>query len=106
MKISFTILFMLITLFIFSQNVKGVVIDKKTKKPISGVSVFEKNSKIGTITNSNGYFYLILKNKDVQIIFEDKRYIKNTIHCTICNDTTIKVNLVVTQKIKHKKRGT
>ena len=67
---------MLITPFIFSQNIKGIVIDKKTKKPISNVSVFEKNSKIGTITNFNGYFCLILKNKDVQIIFEDKRYKK------------------------------
>lgn len=43
----------------FSQNaIKGIVIDKDTKEPLIGVSVYSDESKVGTSTDLDGAFKL------------------------------------------------
>lgn len=59
-KLSFLFLFFLIcTYSIYSQiDVKGVVIDKDTKEPLIGVTVYSENDKTGTATDLDGSFKL------------------------------------------------
>ncbi len=51
--------------FVTSQEMTGVVIDSKTKEPLSGASVYFNNTTIGTITNAEGEF-IIEYNKDLK----------------------------------------
>lgn len=53
----FTILFSSISAF--SQNViKGIVVDRDTKEPLIGVSVYSEEAKVGTSTDLDGSFSL------------------------------------------------
>jgi len=64
----FTLIFSLfIFVQLFGQNIvlKGTVINSKDKKPISNVNILIKDSYIGTITNENGYFRLIIDTSKV-----------------------------------------
>lgn len=40
-----------------AQNIKGIVLDDKLKKPLAGVSIYYNNSKSGTFTDEKGEFY-------------------------------------------------
>lgn len=61
-----SILFFLMSLFVFSQNqTNGIIIDKSTKKPISKVAIY--NNDDSTITNDDGYF-IFNSNSDSIII--------------------------------------
>lgn len=63
---------LLSALFCFGQNkitIKGKVLDAENKEPLSFASVSVQNSNYGTITNEEGDFKLILKDKVDQIIF-------------------------------------
>jgi hypothetical protein len=42
----------------FSQEISGVVFDKRTNEPLEGASVYFDNTTIGTTTNSKGEFIL------------------------------------------------
>jgi hypothetical protein len=50
------------TPFIFSQNIKGIVLDSVTKKPIELANIFFNETYYGTFTNSKGEFVLSTKN--------------------------------------------
>ena len=51
--------------FVSSQtySISGKVSDSKTKIPITNVSIYIKNSDIGTFTNNDGYFILYLNSQ-------------------------------------------
>ena len=53
----------------FSQNIKGIVIDKNTKEPLIGVNVIINNTN-GTTTDINGNFNLIASQDDNKITFK------------------------------------
>lgn len=65
-KLSFLLfIVMFSSISAFAQvMVKGTVIDKDTKEPLIGVSVFSTNSKTGTSTDLDGSFVLKLPNAD------------------------------------------
>lgn len=44
-----------------AQELKGIVLNEKNKEPIVGASVYFDNTSIGTTTNFNGEFSIILK---------------------------------------------
>lgn len=56
------IIFLLLTTFSLSAQVKGVVLDSISGKPIAYAAVLYENSRIGVNTNENGNF--ILPHKD------------------------------------------
>jgi hypothetical protein len=94
----FTLIFCLfIFVQIFGQNIviKGTVIDSKDKKPISNVNILIKDSYIGTITNENGYFRLIIDTSKVSskivIISHVKYNIMNITFDEIKNSKQIKL---------------
>jgi hypothetical protein len=63
---AFTVWLLLFTSTVFSQEtfylVKGKVVDKNTKAPLPGASVFAQNSTFGEATNENGNFTLKIPN--------------------------------------------
>ena len=50
-------------LTIFAQNIKGIVVDSITNKPLAYVNVGVVNSSFGCITNTNGLYQLKLDKK-------------------------------------------
>ncbi len=75
-KKKLTILFIL-TLFLASQNlfsqdtyyvVKGKVIDKNSKEPLQGASVFAQNTTLGVASNADGKFIIKLPNGGYSLI--------------------------------------
>lgn len=50
---------------VVSQQIKGIILNNKTKEPIVGASVYFNNTTIGTITNDKGYFK-IYKNPSIK----------------------------------------
>ncbi len=48
----------LLTLPVFSVDIKGLVTDQKTGEPLSGANVFIQDTNIGTTTDRDGYFSL------------------------------------------------
>ena len=60
-------LIFIVSIFVFNNSafsqityyvVKGRVIDKNTKAPLQGASVFAQNTTFGEATNTDGYFTL------------------------------------------------
>ena len=59
---NFIILILLTQSVLFGQTIfKGVVVDAKTKAPLTGAEVYLLNRMIGTTTDSDGYFHIILR---------------------------------------------
>ncbi len=70
-KYLYSIVFLLITTLVFSQNnnkLKGQIIDTKTEKALSAAHVLNLNSVIGTITNDKGFFELTAKANDTILV--------------------------------------
>lgn len=58
-----------ISLLTFAYNIKGVVLDKETKEPLIGVSIYSKdNTAIGTTTDLDGNFTLEISGNKSSII--------------------------------------
>ena len=58
LKKAVVLLFLAFSTFGLSQEISGVVFDKRTNKPLEGASVYFDNTTIGTTTNSKGEFIL------------------------------------------------
>ena len=55
--------------FLFCDSIiKGTVIEMDGGKPIQNVNIFVHNQKIGTKTNENGAFELLLKGEESYLI--------------------------------------
>ena len=49
-------LFLFVTQLILSQEISGVILDKNTKEPLAGASIYFDNTTLGTVSNINGEF--------------------------------------------------
>ncbi len=81
-KILLTFLFtVLFTLLGFSQKIeiKGQILEDKTKAPIIGATIQISNEQIGVISNANGEFSLNIKSLPVSLIITMIGYIKQEI---------------------------
>lgn len=81
-KIALIALFFLLnSFFVISQNITGLVLDKN-KEPIIGASVYFDGTAIGTTTDGNGKFTMLLKNRIssplvISCIGYETKYIKD-----------------------------
>ncbi len=48
------------TVQLFSQSIKGTIVNSENNKPIHNASISIANSVLGTASNNEGYFYLKL----------------------------------------------
>jgi TonB-dependent starch-binding outer membrane protein SusC len=85
-------LIILISTFSFAQRtITGVVTDKETNEPLIGAPVFVKATKIGTVTDINGFYTLEIPNGSDSLVIEFIGYF-NTVS-PISNYDVINVQL-------------
>ncbi|MEO6844330.1 MAG: carboxypeptidase-like regulatory domain-containing protein [Ginsengibacter sp.] len=106
MKTNFQILFVAVFIFILSlllgpvmlkaqssfYKVKGKVIDKNTRLPLQGASVFAQNTTIGEATDSSGNFSVYLPNGGYSLVTTYTGYETESIrisHATSLDDSLV-----------------
>jgi hypothetical protein len=106
MKYIYLILIFLLTLSpVFSQSkkafsVNGYIQDKESSEKLIGCYVFDSASKRGVLTNSFGYFNIILNEGNNKVIAHFFGYADQTIGLSIKKDTTIIIKLTTVQPVK------
>ncbi|WP_321376112.1 carboxypeptidase-like regulatory domain-containing protein [uncultured Draconibacterium sp.] len=85
--------------------ISGYVNDGSSGKALENVSVFEKNSNIGTITNQNGFYKLILQQGEADLSITNGGFKSVQHHVKAISDTTLVVSLqpVINGKNRQKK---
>lgn len=82
MKVSFSILFLSFTLLTFGQHsvtLSGFVYDAATGEPLIGATIYDSNTKRGTISNEAGYYSLtIITDKWIEVAVSFIGYRKHT----------------------------
>lgn len=83
---------------------KGTILNDKSENIVGDVNIFDKISGIGTISNSNGFFSLMLKQGKPELNISRDGFKSITQSFELKNDTTIIVRLVpeLDSKTKHK----
>lgn len=97
MKTVFSLLAIVLCTPILSQaqliHISGFIKSSASNQAINEVSVFESNSGIGTISNKNGYFKLILKSGKRQISFAEEGFKPVLKQLELKKDTVINIAL-------------
>lgn len=105
--IPFTILLLLIPNFSWAQfiSVSGYVNNSKNGKALENVSIFEANSGIGTISNQNGFYKLLLEKGSINLNITNDGFQTFSKAMDIKSDTTLVVQLQpsINVKARHKK---
>jgi hypothetical protein len=86
--------------------VTGSIINGKTGNTIGNVNVFESNSGIGTITNLNGFFSLMLKPGNAEIVISNEGYNDLSQKMVLKKDTNLIVSLLPVSNFKSKAKDT
>ncbi len=73
--------------------VNGYILNSNSGEKMKNVSVFEKNTKIGTISNEEGYFQLVLPSGDIDITFTDNSFFPQETQLELVSDTVINVQM-------------
>jgi hypothetical protein len=73
--------------------VNGRIFDSSTLLPINQLSVYEKISGIGTMTNEEGGYSLMLNRGDVELVYTGINYETVKVDFTLKSDTLINLNL-------------
>ena len=75
-------------------SVSGVVKDYVSDNAIENASIYEAFSGIGTISNSNGYYHLLLKPGNQQLKISSPGFEKYSQEFYLTGDTLISVQLI------------
>lgn len=87
-KIALSLLLLTITFVCDAANLKGIVFDKSTQKPLIGVAVYIKGTTIGYATDIDGRFELTnLNNGSYTIVFSYISYHTQEINVQISDST-------------------
>lgn len=88
-------------------TITGYVNHQINGQALENVNIFEENSGIGTITNQNGFYKLVLPKGDLDLKITDKRFKDYGQQFEITSDTTLLVKLQpeVNSKHRHKKNA-
>jgi hypothetical protein len=82
--------------------VTGTVSNQKTETKLENVSVFESNSGIGTITNISGFFSLMLKPGNAEIVISHEGFQNISKKLVLKSDTSLSVSMLPVLHIKSK----
>ena len=95
MKPTFLLIAILHVSVCFSQvTISGFVEDSQTKERLSGVTIFDINSKRGTISNSFGFYSLsFLHNDTTQLIYSYVGYKKQIIQILPIENMILNIQL-------------
>lgn len=86
--------------------VTGSIINEKTGNALENVSIFESFSGIGTITNISGFFSLMLKPGNTEIVISHVGFNDLSQKMFLHGDTTLSVSLVPVLNLKSKPKET
>jgi len=84
----------------------GNIINESTGNAIETVSIFESFSGIGTITNMNGFFSLMLQKGTAEIVISKDGFKNFSQKMVLKADTTINVSLAPVMNFKSKIKET
>lgn len=87
-------------------RVTGNIVNEKTGNAIESVNILESKSGIGTITNLSGFFSLMLKPGNAEIVISHAGFQNYTRKLDIKSDTTLTVSLVPVLNLKSKNKET
>jgi len=85
-------------------TITGTISDSKNGVEIENGNIFESNTKIGTISNNNGFYKLELEAGEVEIKFSADKFQDFTKKLELKNDTSIMVQLVAKTDNKHRNK--
>lgn len=74
-------------------TVSGYINNNSTGKALENVSIFEANSGIGTITNKNGFYRLVLSDSQINLKITNDGFNPIVKEMKIVSDTTCVFNL-------------
>jgi len=74
-------------------TISGYINDSSTGKALENVSIFDSNSRIGTITNHNGFYRLVLHEKKANLTFTFNGFKDCARHIELSSDTTLQVSM-------------
>lgn len=74
-------------------TVTGFINDSITGEAIENVSIFEQNSGIGTISNQNGFYRLVLSNANIDLKISNEGFEVFSSQMHLSCDTTLVVKL-------------
>nr|WP_319511935.1 carboxypeptidase-like regulatory domain-containing protein [uncultured Draconibacterium sp.] len=74
-------------------SISGYVNNGSNGKALENVSIFDQNSGIGTITNQNGFYKLMLDKGDVDLSISNGGFKSVLHHVNAISDTTLVVSL-------------
>jgi hypothetical protein len=86
--------------------VTGIIINEKTGSTLENVGILESNSGIGTITNNNGFFSLMLKKGNAVIVVSHRGFKDFSQKMVLKADTALTVSLVPLLNLKSKSKDT
>ncbi len=84
----------------------GNIINESTGNTIENASIFESFSGIGTITNINGFFSLMLQKGTAEIVISKDGFKNFSQKMVLKADTTINVSLAPVMNFKSKTKET
>lgn len=87
-------------------TISGYVNDSSNGKALENVSIFESNSGIGTISNHNGFYRLVLSDSLVNLQIANKGFKEMSWEMELASDTTfvVKLERTVLQSKNQKKQ--
>jgi len=74
-------------------TITGYVNDSSNGKALENVSIFESNSGIGTISNRNGFYRLVLNNSLVKLKIANEGFKDVSREMKLVSDTTLVVKM-------------
>lgn len=96
--ILFNTSFILILFFPFTSNgqlitITGYITNEKNGNYLENVNIFESNSTIGTLTDKDGYYHLMLPNGDINISASFNGFKKYSKKIVVKKDTVFSFKL-------------
>lgn len=86
--------------------VTGNILNEKTGSVLENVSILESYSGIGTITNMSGFFSLMLKPGNAEVVITLSGFNDLSKKLVLNNDTTLTISLTPVLNLKAKPKGT
>ena len=86
-------------------TVSGYVKHQLTGSALENVTIFDSVSGIGTISDRNGYYQLMLSPGKMNLVFSESGFNKLTEQFTSVSDTTLIINLVPGKNEKSNSKG-
>jgi hypothetical protein len=81
-------------------SLDGIIVDAKTGELLKEVSVFDNVSGIGTISDQDGYFKLLLGAGDIRLTLSEDGYKSLLKEFSLNNDTVLDIRLTNIKGVK------